>query len=744
MGAFDDLIPQQQTQAAQPAQASANPFADLVPSNNSNNNPGYFGIGMDALNRGLLDIGEQFKQPYLQATEAMGYQKPGTAASYQKQVDSDKAAYDSSPAGQSTFGKTIRFGADIVPYLIPGRLAAGLVQKAVGPTIDLAARYLPEAPEMLSGAAKAVSPYVAPVANAVSKVASKLPIGTLPGMAMGASLYVPEGGSRTTNALLGGLFGAGAPAAVNAGLGVGAKVYNAVKGNVVDPIANSAIMQGIKNNVPVFFSDLTHSPTAQLLSRYLESVPLIGSRGERQGQMQAAQTAANNQLTNLQNNMLAQQYGGPNGMQRLQQAAQSSGPRAQAAKGLLDNIKNSGDDWNDIVKLGGGVKTFLNKLQADKLYGNVANVADKLGPIDTSSIGKAINGMIGKLQKSVIPNKPLLSKLTEIRDNLFDVVPGKPASSVLDSSGNPLVAAEEPTFVPKQLKYSQLRDFRSDLGDEISDYFRGNNAVIGSKGVGNLMALKNQVSGALDNFAKNSTNPELKSLWEQADDFYKNQLTPLKDNQLAKALTTKDPDTIYNAFIKRGELTDRAQRFYNALDEKGQSAVRYGIVRNAINHATGGKDNEIFSPGAFASYLNQFEGPASVFFKGQAGSEINGFKNLMAHIPQASRALENPQTGAINLPAILTGGLGVLSGISPVTGAATAAATYGLKKLMTTNAGRRFLMASSKFKPNTPGMQRVYDGAMNFLKTAGAVGGVNNANNSQIDNLNQGENDGNP
>ena len=78
---------------------------------------------------------------------------------------------------------------------------------------------------------------------------------------------------------------------------------------------------------------------------------------------------------------------------------------------------------------------------------------------------------------------------------------------------------------------------------------------------------------------------------------------PYRDGQLAKAIEKNLPDEIYNQFVRRGK--DRAEYFYKGLDAKGQAAVRYGMVEEAIEKAKSGKP-DVFSPHVLPPALKRY------------------------------------------------------------------------------------------------------------------------------------------
>jgi hypothetical protein len=254
---FADLIPANNN-------ANANPFADLIPNNNSaENEPSTAQKALVGLGRSFVDAGEGVKQLALQGAEKVGFAPKGTADNYTQQADEERQFYENTPIGQSTTGKVARFAGNALPYVaVPGAAAEGLLARIAG--------------------------------NAAINAG------------IGAAQFVPENGSRTLNAIAGGLLAAGGTA-VGAGA---AKVINGLKGNLANPAEQAIVNLGEQHNVPVFASDAHPTSLMNGAAQALEEVPFVGMRGPRQAQMQAAQQAAQNVTSGLENAMLATQYGG--------------------------------------------------------------------------------------------------------------------------------------------------------------------------------------------------------------------------------------------------------------------------------------------------------------------------------------------------------------------------------------------------------------------------------------------------
>lgn len=678
--------------------------------------------------QGLQEAGQGIKQLALQAAEKLGLTDNGAAQNYTKQVEQQRADFEKSPAAQSTMGNVGRFAGGAAPLTalavatggtsIPAMAALGALSGATQfvpsgesraqntVTGGLLGSALPLAGKALGNAGKAAIDYLSPK---IGETAAQSIVGGGAGglIGAGADAYNGEDNHNFTAGL--GLLGAGSPIiAKGLGSAVG-KIYNSIQGNLSTPEQQRIVDLGDKFGIPIFAADASpNSPVLGSISKYAEDIPGINTSGNRLEQMQAASAAAQGLSSKLQNEMISTQYGGKTGLSRLEQTSQSNSPRAASAQSLLNEVNNAGDDWNKIIQASGDVRALRSKLIADDKYDKVAKMADNFGGIPKNNTLEAIDGALKDAQTSVLPDKSLINTLQTLRDNV---------------SSN-------------DMNFSQMRSARSDLSALINDYYKGSNAIVGSKGANLVQGVKSAIEKDMNGFAQNNGS-ELKTAWQNADNFYKNAVIPYKDSQLAKALRGSDADEIYSKFIKTGGVegdkgTGRATRFYDALDSKGQAAVRYGMMKQALENSTNSTTGA-FSPAQFAGSLERIGAAKGVFFQGAQKQEIDGFTNLMRHVERSGQ-MNKPETGVRTIP-ILLGALGVGESYrsdDPLgTAGKFAVGAYGLKKLMTTNAGRSLLLSSSKLPPASPQMQQNVSKIIDFLQKGAIVGGTQIMNRRQ-------------
>jgi hypothetical protein len=467
--------------------------------------------------------------------------------------------------------------------------------------------------------------------------------------------------------------------------------------------ATERVTAAAEANVPLTYGEAVDQPMARRVETALEQVPLVGTGGFRTRQQAAVKAAAQAEVDYRQAVMQDTRW---QGLPQVQAAAAQGNKQAQR---VLDEVQQAGDDWNRIVQASGNLKAFRAKQVAERLYGRVGELAEGLGNVPMTKTLATIDDTLTELRTAVVPDTETIRYLEQLKSGLQGQT-STAVSGLLDAAGNPVTRT---VTTPGKTTYRQLRQLRSDLGDTISDYYRGSNAVVGAKGVGSVAKVRNALDQDLDTFALQSPNPELAAAAKRADRYYKQQVVPYEDTQLAKALTSDTPDEIYGKFIQRGK-GDRAQKFYNALDPKGKAAVQYGMIaeahQQALDPTTG-----VFSPQRFAGRLDALQDAYGVVFTGNDKWKLDGLKKVMKAAHRAGQYAENPPTGQRIIPWLLGGGLA--AGVtSPGTVVGAAATAKGLSWLLTSPTGTRFLLNAHRVAEDSAQMDRV----LRELTTQGA------------------------
>lgn len=134
-----------------------------------------------------------------------------------------------------------------------------------------------------------LAPFLAIPAGGASGALARFATGAATGAGMGALEFVPEGGSRGMNTATGAAFG-GAGALALSGLG---KLYNAAAAGPLAKFAVNSLSERFK--IPVTLSELTGK--ASRTDTLMERMPgFLGIKGFREGQQQAAKSAATEQF----------------------------------------------------------------------------------------------------------------------------------------------------------------------------------------------------------------------------------------------------------------------------------------------------------------------------------------------------------------------------------------------------------------------------------------------------------------
>lgn len=372
----------------------------------------------------------------------------------------------------------------------------------------------------------------------------------------------------------------------------------------------------------------------------------------------------------------------------------SAGRAAQnvAAQGAVKTSvdKMSGQMSDDIpaaVQKSMGRRLGQFKDAAGKLYDKVATRLDPAGNVQTPTLSKVIQQKIADEQKlGSVGNKEVLALLEK-----YKTAP----------NGN----------------FSMMRDIRSQLGSDISDFYTGANKTIGAKGVGSLQAIKNALEDDMRAFATAQGNDSAK-LWKAADGFYRANIAKFKEAGFRDLVKTTEPEKVWRYIVAQGGLKSRSDKMFATLDNAGKQAVRAGLMKEAQEAATNPQGT--FSPAKFAKYIEDHDNAVQAFFKGRDAQEIKGLTTLMRTVERAGQFAENPPTGQRVIPFMLAGGAAT---VEPTATATTAAGIFGFTKLLQTESGRNLLLLMSRTGPGSPGAQKLAGEAAKMVGKYGPVTG---------------------
>lgn len=516
------------------------------------------------------------------------------------------------------------------------------------------------------------------------KLAARVVEQAVRGAADGATQHASNASERRNNITWGAVGGAGGEMA-----GAGAshaikKAYNAIKGN---RSATTKTLEelGEKYSVRLSAGDINkHSHILGKLETSTEYVPVAGMGGFREAQQKEAKEAVKKISDKFKDNLNSTDY---KALSKLQNMA-SGGDRN--AKRVLA-IVNKAQTADEVLQASLEMRAWREKMVAGKMYDAVEREVSKLpaganvvNPTKTRAI---IAEKIDAEKQSLSPDAELVKELTSILSRIDD------------------------PDIPKD--FGNMRLLRSQLGDLADRYANGASSnKAGSKFLGDV---RGAVESDIQDFVASAGNTKIKSLYQRADSYYKD-LMSRQNKAYGKAMQSQEPDRIYSQFIKAGH-DDGARNFYNALDSKGQSALRYKMVEEALNKASNDNIGDgVFSPAKFAGEFERLAKPYDNVFHGADKKEMDGFIKLMRHVERAGQYAENPPTGN-RIANLATGG--ALVSFDVATLGQTAVMTSIAKSLFTTKAGKRMLLAASELPPNAAALDNILKNAQ---KMAGATG----------------------
>lgn len=474
------------------------------------------------------------------------------------------------------------------------------------------------------------------------------------------------------------------------------KVWNWGRG-VMEPAYRELVELSDRFGVRLSTGDVTRGAIAPKVETALEQVPVVGAGGFRQAQQREGAAAGAGMREGTQQALRQTPYRDLPTVERL---ANQGNKEAQM---LLEEVQAAGDDWTRVVQASGKLNLFLDRQRATALYQKVDDLAAPLGHMQVDRTLARIDTLRREVADDVLPTPEVKREITgalgRVREELSPTQTVQPSMGVRDPvtgtlRGQPVT---ETTHLP-DTTYGRMRQLRSRLGDLQREAAEPRVA----KALGQV---KTALEQDMATFVEKAGVPELRQAQREADTFYRTRVVPYREGMLARATQADLPDEIYDKFVRQG--ADRAQFFYKGLDQKGQAAVRAGMVEDAYQQATAG-DRDLFSPAKFATALQRIQDATGVFFKGQPQWEIDGFRRLMRHAERAGQYAENPPTGQRLIP-WLTGGAFLTGGASLPQIAAAGGTIYGMRLLFMTPQGRNFLLAAHSLEPGSPAMQRLVD-----------------------------------
>ncbi|WP_180122919.1 hypothetical protein [Acinetobacter sp. YH12086] len=510
--------------------------------------------------------------------------------------------------------------------------------------------------------------------NVATTVAKSGGLGAL----IGGAQFAENADKRVSNIQSGALGGAlGGVAAKKIGDGI-TRAVNAKKGNYKEGV-KEVLDQAEKHGIRTSVGDLGRNPIAKKAEVQLEEIPLIGTSNFRKGQHDEAKAAAEKVVENLKGKMSDVDY---KSLDKIQAAAASGDKNAMR---IMKIVNETGEDSGKVLQAAAEIKNWRGQRVASQMYDRVQNLAGDSAIAPNKTV-QAIDDIIANDSK-VIPNTELQKELLSIRNTLGDMNIKK--------------------------DFGEMRAVQSRLGELVSEW-----GSAGKKGSSAFTKIRTAIDDDILDFAQNSGNTRLFGELKRANSLY-GQLQQGKDKAFANAARSIEPDQIFEQFMKAGK-GDKAANFYKNLDPKGQAALRYQMAQNALDKAWN-PNKEAFSPAKFALEFERMSAPYSNVFSGSDKAQMDGFIKLMRHIERAGQYMENPPTGNRAVPWLLGGGAAVTAMSSIPLALTGVGATTLTKTLLTTNAGKRILLAAKDLPPDSPKLANLIKQAQKLATTSGAI-----------------------
>lgn len=458
-----------------------------------------------------------------------------------------------------------------------------------------------------------------------------------------------------------------------------AKVVN-IKNNRMVPGAKEIDDLGKQFNVKTTVGDVGKGPIAQRLEVQMERVPIVGTSKYRQTQQVQVKDAATKVLDTLKTKLDDVDY---KSIPKIQAAASTGDKNAIRIMGV---VNGAGDDTGKVLQAAAEIKNWRGQRVASQMYDRVQSIAGN-GAIAPNKTIQTIDDIIANDSK-ITPNKELQSELLGIRKNLVD-----------------------PNI---NTNFKEMRATQSRLGELVDKWGRQGESTTG------FTQIRTAIDDDILDFAQSTGNTKLFGELKHANALYK-QLQEGKDKAFANVTRSIEPDQIFNQFMKAGK-GDKAANFYKNLDPKGQAALRYQMAENAFNKAWD-PNKEIFSPAKFAQEFEGMSAPYSNVFRGADKAQMDGFVKLMRHVERAGRYMENQPNGQRAVDWMIVGGTALNPALAAKVGGFSAAA----KVLLTTESGKRILLAAKDLPPNSPKMANLLMQTQRLATVGGANAGANAA-----------------
>ena len=337
--------------------------------------------------------------------------------------------------------------------------------------------------------------------------------------------------------------------------------------------------------------------------------------------------------------------------------------------------------------------------------------ADELVNAEKRKLYSKVDDLAAKNNIEIVPENYIM-----VADEILgDASISKEFGRLPDSAQNKLLnfaqeaaAATEGTLKGANLKISDLNELK------VKERIAGNKYLSGA-----YNRLARALKGDLENSITTSGNKEVKTAYDKAQKFYKDQVVPFNESEITRfTRADADPDLLVNYFMKTGK-TERANLLAKLTDKLGVEDKKM-LGRELLEQSI---KNTKFSPAQMIRiYNNLGQRTKNQLFDKKSQDFMKEYTIKVKRNDKALNTLANPQTGqqlkemlALKL---IAGAVAVPSlenlGLLPPTIAAIVAARLG-GKAMTSPGARRWLVEQS-LKGKQPGF------AQPGMVPSGAIG----------------------
>ena len=343
-------------------------------------------------------------------------------------------------------------------------------------------------------------------------------------------------------------------------------------------------------------------------------------------------------------------------------------------KGVIDNAQSGNPA--DIAQASADLKNWGSRTEIGKIFED-ARASSAVAPVKFSPLKNTTESIdaglheLEELPESIRKANPTFRKLEGLRDDYKQEMsqhavpteapePGgiTPMSKTLlgpDGLPAPDYMPKRPVVTPKPTDlstYNGMDRMRSYLGDQIRNTKDPTEARI-------MTGVKNGIEKDQQALADANPGTDFAKQFNEAKTRWYNEVVPSEDKAVARAMQSSTSDEIWNQFMKRGPLEDRGQKWFGALDDKGQNAVKQEFLTHAVDAATDRtKPGNPFDASKFTAFLDQYRGARSYLFKGDDATALGGLDNVLQHLKARGSSGVNPSF----FSAISAGGAGVMNG----------------------------------------------------------------------------------